>query len=66
MKIALIKTNLKNQNQQVINNNQQQGKDRETETVKLITKEQGAGSKMETHLTIIGVCTTICPENSGT
>jgi hypothetical protein len=25
-----------------------------------------AGSKMETHLTIIGVCTTICPEKSGT
>jgi hypothetical protein len=25
-----------------------------------------AGSKKETHLTVIGVCTTIRPENSGT
>jgi hypothetical protein len=30
---------------------------------RIITKDK---IKIETHLTIIGVCTTICPEKSGT
>ncbi len=62
MKIALIKTNLKNQNyQQVINNNQQQREDRETETEKREIR-----INIGTHLTVSGVCTTIRPEKSGT
>jgi hypothetical protein len=63
MTLALIKTNLKEPNHQVYNSSQQQQEYRETETAKIII--QGAESKMKTHLTIIGVCTTICPENSG-
>ncbi len=63
MTLALIKTNLKEQkNHQVYNSNQQQQEYRETETAQSV---QGAESKMGTHLTIIGVFTTICPENSG-
>jgi hypothetical protein len=53
MKLAPIKTN------------QQQQDCRETETAERInTKKQEV--KRETHLTVIGVCTTIRPENSGT
>jgi hypothetical protein len=59
--MALIKTNLKQTYQQLIDNNQQQGQDKETETGK---KELRFDKR--THLTISGVCTTIRPENSGT
>ncbi len=61
MKLALIKTNPRTTpSHQVINNSQQQEEDRETETA------ERAKIKIRTHLTIIGVCTTIRPEKSGT
>jgi hypothetical protein len=62
MKLALIKSKPQKSNyQQEINNNQQQGEDRETKTEK---KEIRINTG--THLTVSGVCTTIRPENSGT
>jgi hypothetical protein len=65
MTLALIRTNLKKPNHQVYNSSQQQQEYKETETAKSInTKKKKV--KIGTHLTIIGVCTTICPENSGT
>ncbi len=65
MKIALIKTKPQEPNyQQVIKSNQQQQEYRETETAERINTEKQE-VKRETHLTVIGVCTTIRPENSG-
>jgi len=66
MKIALIKTKpQKSNHHQVYNRNQQQQEYREIETAERVnTKKQEV--KMETHLTVIGVCTTIRPEKSGT
>jgi len=51
-------------NHQVYNSNQQQ---QEEEKLKNRRKNQyrKAENKKETHLTTTGVCTTICPENSG-
>jgi hypothetical protein len=61
MEIALIKTKPRNKpSQQVINNSRQQEENRGTETA------ERAKIKIGTHLTIIGVCTTIRPEKSGT
>jgi hypothetical protein len=64
MTLALIKTNLKEPNHQYTT---AANSSKNTEKPKPRKKSiQGAKSKMETHLTTIGVCTTICPENSGT
>ncbi len=61
MEIALIKTKPINKPpHQVFNNSRQQEVNRGTETT------ERAKIKIETHLTIIGVCTTIRPEKSGT
>jgi hypothetical protein len=61
MEIALIKTKPRNKpSHQVFNNNQQQEENRGTETA------EKAKTKIGTHLTIIGVCTTTRPEKSGT
>ncbi len=66
MKIALIKTeNPKNQTIIKYTTAANSSKNRETETTERInTKKQEV--EIETHLTIIGVCTTIRPEKSGT
>ncbi len=62
MKVTIIKTKPQGPNHhQVINNNQQQGEDRENETEKREMR-----INIGTHLTVSGVCTTIRPENSGT
>jgi hypothetical protein len=60
IKMALTNTNLRTKLSSVINNNQQQEEDRGTGTTKETKIEIG------THLTLIGVCTTVRPEKSGT
>jgi hypothetical protein len=59
MKLALIKSNSEPNHHQVINNSQQQEEDRETGNAK-------RKIFLEPHLTVSGVCTTVCPEKSGT
>ena len=61
MEIALTKTNLKEPTV-IYTTATNNSRKRETETEKIITTKE---NKTNTHLTIIGVCTTICPENSG-
>jgi hypothetical protein len=60
MEIALIKTKPRTKPSHQVINNSQKKKNRETETA------VRAKIKLGTHLTIIGVCTTIRPEKSGT
>ncbi len=64
MTLALIKTNLKEPKTIKYTTAANSSKDTEKPNTKKYSV-QGAGNEMETHLTIIGVCTTICPENSG-
>jgi hypothetical protein len=64
MKIALVKPE-NPKNQTIIKYTTAANNITRTETaVSINTRKQKV--KMGTHLTIIGVCTTICPENSGT
>ncbi len=65
MTLALITTNLKNQ---TIKRTTAANSSKNTEKLKPQKNNQykEAESKMETHLTVIGVRTTIRPENSGT
>jgi hypothetical protein len=63
MEIALIKKNQKEPSHQIYNINQQQQEYKKPTPKKNHTEEQEI--KRITHLTVIGVCTTICPENSG-
>jgi hypothetical protein len=64
MKALNLSDKPKEPNHQVYNSNQQQQEYRETDTAEN-SQYRKSENKKETHLTTTGVCTTICPENSG-
>ena len=65
MEIALIKANLKRNQAIKYTTATNSSKNTEKPKPQKIVNTRSRKKNTKTHLTIIGVCTTICPENSG-